>query len=103
MPRRHPPEQLSPRALARLRAGPRSYVPTELDLAIARPVRGGTGARESAAGAPSWDRAPEAGAPSGDRSVRWVGRAGSAVAAWSADEGAGATAVRSPGDEPGGG
>src|SRR6478735_10913552 len=92
MPRRHPPEQLSPRALARLRAGPRSYVPTELDLDIARPVRGGTGARES-----------DGVAPSGDRSDRWVGRGGSAVAAWSADEGAGATAVRGPGDEPGGG
>lgn len=35
MPRRHPPEALSPRALARLRASPRSYVPTELDLDVA--------------------------------------------------------------------
>ncbi|HET7822071.1 MAG TPA: ComEA family DNA-binding protein [Ornithinibacter sp.] len=40
MPRRHPPEPLSPRALARLRASPRSYVPTELDLAAARPGEG---------------------------------------------------------------
>jgi len=35
MPRRQHPEELSPRALARLRAGPRSYVPTELDLDVA--------------------------------------------------------------------
>ena len=32
MPRRPAPEPLSPRALARLRAGPRSFVPTALDL-----------------------------------------------------------------------
>ena len=32
MPRRHDYEELSPRALARLRSSPRAYVPTELDL-----------------------------------------------------------------------
>ncbi len=39
MPRRHPTEALSPRALARLRASPGSYVPTELDLESADPAR----------------------------------------------------------------
>src|SRR6186997_1222483 len=32
MPRRPAPESLSPRALARLRAGPRAFVPTSYDL-----------------------------------------------------------------------
>ena len=40
MPRRHPPEALSPRALARLRASPGSYVPTELDLEAVAPAPG---------------------------------------------------------------
>ena len=53
MPRRHPPEPLSPRALARLRASPRSYVPTELDLEAARPVWGSEGAWERGSQAPS--------------------------------------------------
>jgi competence protein ComEA len=41
MPRRLPPESLSPRALARLRASPGCYVPTELDLEAIRPARTG--------------------------------------------------------------
>ena len=47
MPRRHPPEALSPRALARLRASPGSYVPTELDLEAVAPARSGRGAAEA--------------------------------------------------------
>src|SRR5690349_10890359 len=50
MPRRHPPEALSPRALARLRASPRSYVPTELDLAAAPPGWGGGASEEADVG-----------------------------------------------------
>ena len=34
MPRRHPVEDLSPRALARLRSRPGAYVPTERDLSV---------------------------------------------------------------------
>ena len=55
MPRRHEPEVLSPRALARLRASPRAYVPTELDLARS-PGGGrgpGTGNGPALRGAPS--------------------------------------------------
>ncbi len=48
MPRRHPPEALSPRALARLRSSPGSYVPTELDLGSVDPAS--SGRRPGAAG-----------------------------------------------------
>jgi competence protein ComEA len=95
MSRRHPPEPLSPRALARLRASPRSYVPTELDLEAVHPAPGGRGPWHSA----------DAGS-SGERSDQWA-PAGSAVAARSAAEGAGAgsgasaAAVRGLADEPG--
>ena len=56
MPRRHPPEALSPRALARLRASPGAYVPTELDLE-ADPARAGRRLGEEAGdrpGAATW-------------------------------------------------
>src|SRR6478735_1278459 len=97
MPRRHPPEALSPRALARLRASPRSYVPTDLDLAAARPGQGGGGAGARA----------EEGA-----SVEWtdeqVGRAGAHVRRRLPGEEVGAGAVVSrpadrPADDPTGG
>src|SRR6188472_1361251 len=93
---RHPPEPLSPRALARLRASPRSYVPTELDLEAVHPAPGGGGPWHSA----------DAGS-SGKRSDHWVA-AGSTVAARSAvggvgaGSGASAAALRGPVDEPGG-
>ncbi|MFL6175980.1 MAG: helix-hairpin-helix domain-containing protein [Ornithinibacter sp.] len=48
MPRRPPPEALSPRALARLRATPGSYVPTELDLEGLGPASDGRHPVESA-------------------------------------------------------
>lgn len=52
MPRRHPSEVLSPRARARLRAGPGSYVPTELDLEVLDPGRSGRRPAEGAGGRP---------------------------------------------------
>jgi len=96
MPRRHPPEPLSPRALARLRASPRSYVPTELDLEGVHRAPGGRGA---------WH--PDNAGSSGERSDQWV-TAGSTVAARPAVEGVGsgpnacAAAVPGLADEPGG-
>ncbi len=50
MPRRHPPHTLSPRALARLRAGAGSYVPTELDLDGLGSARTGPQPADGAAG-----------------------------------------------------
>lgn len=58
MPRRPAPEPLSPRALARLRAGPRSFVPTALDLDGAGQRTGSAGASEArSAGNRARDRA----------------------------------------------